>query len=84
MSRSRLELIEFLNIHPDDLTEMEESYDAVDDLHELHKKSENILREQILKHGSIKPMSKAKLQAIIDDQIAFVKNKMYERIKKKL
>lgn len=56
---------------------MEESYDEIEDLHELQKKSEGILKKQILNYGVIKPIGQEKLQAILDDQIAFVKNKMY-------
>lgn len=63
---------------------MEENYDAVEDLHTLHKQAEKKLKQQLIKYNPVKKMSDGKLKEIINEQIGFVETKMYERIKKKL
>ena len=63
---------------------MENSYDVFDSVADLRKGAMNVLREKAFGGDKVRTVPKEKVKKILEDEINFTKNKMYERLKNKL
>lgn len=83
MDRSRLQLAEYLKIEPEELDQMEKCYEG-EDIRELYRVAEKNLHYQMIEYCPTRKITDETLWKILEDQIAFVKNKLYERIHQNL
>jgi hypothetical protein len=63
---------------------MEENYESLEDLKELHKESEVILNRKLITDSNQKKISNEKFIQILNEEANFIKSKMYSRLKAKL
>ena len=65
--RSRVELLEYLNIDLRDFNDMEEHFEEFDDLHNLHEEAEKILYSKLVTFCHLKKMGDNMLTQIMDE-----------------
>ena len=63
---------------------MESSYGLFENIEELRKEAITILRNKAFKSERARRVPKEKLCKIMEEEVAFSRNKMYERLKTKL
>ena len=67
LARSRVELLEYLNIDLRDFNDMEEHFEEFDDLQNLHKEGEKSLYSKLITFCPLKKMSDSMLSQIMDE-----------------
>lgn len=68
----------------EDLEKMEAAYEMFDDPQILKKKALAELQQKAFLPDKLRRIPKDKLRKILEEEINFISNKMYERIKLKL
>ena len=63
---------------------MESSYGLFENIEELRKEAITILRNKAFTSERARRVPKEKLRKIMEEEVAFSRNKMYERLKTKL
>jgi hypothetical protein len=63
---------------------MEDNYDNLEDLKELHKEATFILYKKLITDSNQKKISNEKLIQILNEEAHFISNKVYSQMKAKL
>ena len=84
LERSRIELLETLEISDNKYQTMVDAYDVVEDVRHLHKRTEGVLMGYLTSSAPKRGLNAAILERIIGEEINFMKAKMYSRLRRKL
>ena len=76
--------MEEFNRGVEDLERMEGAYEMFDDLQDLKKRAARELTSHAFPIGKLRRLPSEKLRLVMEEEINFVGNKMYERLKLKL
>lgn len=82
LERSRSEIVFECEIDPDVFESMKLVFEATEDLSALVRNAKKELKE--LAFAKKRPISKFTLQKIINEEVSFIRTKIYDRLKTKL
>ena len=63
---------------------MEEAYEMFEDVQALRKRAEGELRSRAFAAGSLRRIPRGKLRRIVEEEIFFISNRMFDKLKQRL